>query len=206
MSWLPVNIVMITVWCYWISVLLMIARSRLKLRTQSGAVPRSFRERLMWILWVPTVLAWQVVPGLAYSSTSPLLSAPSWAVDNPYHLLNWFAVVAAIAAYGLTVPCWLALGSNWSLAIVPGKRSRLVTQSFYSRVRHPIYALGILLMAATLVVAPSPAMLLVGNSHLALDLLKSVTEEEFLKQKHGRSYLDYCRRTRRFFPWPAKTN
>jgi len=191
---------MIVVWCYWISVVVMILRSRLKLRTEAGAVPQSRLERWMWLLWVPTVIGWQVLPGLGYLSTLPVLRASQWAIDHPYHLVNWFAVAAAIIAYVLTVPCWLSLGSNWSLAIVPDKKTSLVTEGFYSRVRHPIYALGLLLMASTLVVAPSLAMLLVGTTHFALVLLKSANEEQFLKQKHGQAYLDYCHRTRRFVP------
>jgi protein-S-isoprenylcysteine O-methyltransferase Ste14 len=157
----------------------------------------------MWLLWVPTVIGWQVVPGLAYSSTLPGLRAPSWAIEFPFHLLHWPAVVAAIAAYVLTVPCWLALGSNWSLAVVPEKKSSLITKGLYARVRHPIYALGLLLLASTVVVAPSPAMLLIAASHFALVLLKASTEEQFLKQTHGQSYVDYCRSTGRFVPWPT---
>lgn len=206
MSRLPFHLVMFVVWLYWSSVVVMIVRSRTKLRAESGAVPRSARERWMWLLWVPTVVAWNVVPGLGYLYPQGWIRPLQWAIDHPYHLINWLAVAAAIIAYMLTVPCWLAMGSNWSLAIVPGKKTHLVTQGFYARVRHPIYALGILLMAATLIVAPSPAMLLVGISHLALALLKSVTEEQFLAHKHGQSYRDYCRRTRRFVPWPASAN
>lgn len=204
MSRLPFYIVMTTVWCYWASVLLMIIRSHLKHKTQAGAMPKSIVERWMWLLWVPTVIGWQVLPGLGYLTTLPVLRAPQWAVDHPYHLINWCAVIAAIVAYAFTAPCWLAMGSNWSLAIVPGKKTNLVTEGFYSRVRHPIYALGILLMLATVVVAPSPAVILVGLSHLGLVVLKSFNEERFLKQKHGRDYEEYCRRTGRFLPWPAR--
>jgi protein-S-isoprenylcysteine O-methyltransferase Ste14 len=160
----------------------------------------------MWLWWVPTVVGWQVLPGLAYSSDLPVLRASAWAVDHPWHPVNWVAVAAAFLAFGLTVPCWFALGSNWSLAIVPGKKSSLITTGLYSRVRHPIYALGILLAAATVVVAPSLAVLSVAASHYALVLLKAATEEQFLRQRHGQPYLDYCRRTGRFFPWPTKTN
>jgi protein-S-isoprenylcysteine O-methyltransferase Ste14 len=158
----------------------------------------------MWLLWVPTVAAWQVLPELAYSSSAPLLRAPQWVIAHPFHPIQWIAAVAAVAAYALTVPCWLALGSNWSLAIVPNKQSHLVTNGFYSKVRHPIYALGLLLMAATLTAAPSPAMLLVGAAHTTLVTLKAVNEERFLRCTHGQSYEDYCRRTSRFVPWPAR--
>jgi protein-S-isoprenylcysteine O-methyltransferase Ste14 len=197
---------MATVWCYWASVVVMIVRSRLKLKAAAGAVPKTGLESWMWLIWVPTVLAWQVLPGMGYISALPLLKAPQWAIDHPSAVLDWTAVVAAILAYALTVPCWLTLGSNWSLAIVPGKETRLVTRGFYARTRHPIYALGLVLMAATIAVAPSPAMILTGVSHLVLVLLKAANEERFLKQEHGQAYVEYCRRTSRFFPWSGKTS
>lgn len=204
MSRLPFIIVIATVWCYWGSVVLMILRSRLKFGASSGAVPRTIRERLMWLVWVPTVIAWQVVPGVAYISSHPMLRAPQWAVDRPNSTTNWLAVIAAVMAYVFTIPCWLTLKSNWSLAIVPEKSTQLVTHGLYARIRHPIYALGIVLLTATIIVAPSPAMLLVGIAHIILVLLKSESEERFLKEKHGQVYGDYCKRSGRYLPWPLK--
>jgi protein-S-isoprenylcysteine O-methyltransferase Ste14 len=197
---LPLQIVIYTVWLYWLSVVVMIARSRIRLGAEAGAVPRSTRERWMWLLWVPTVIAWLVLPDLAYNASSPVLRAAPWAIAHSNGAIYWLATVAAIVAYVLTVPCWLTLGSNWSLAIVPGKRTSLVTRGFYSKVRHPIYALGLLLMAATLVVAPSPAMALAATAHTALVILKASNEERFLRQEHGQCYVDYCHRTSRFIP------
>jgi protein-S-isoprenylcysteine O-methyltransferase Ste14 len=197
---LAVWIVAATVWCYWLSVVLMIVRSHLQHRTSAGAVPRTGRERGMWLFWVPTVLAWQVFPVMAYDSSMPLIRAPQWAVHQPIVLLDWLAVAAALAAYALTVPCWLALGANWSLAVVPHKQTTLITSGWYGRIRHPIYALGLLLMLATLAVAPSPAMLMAAMVHLTLVILKASNEERHLKQRHGQAYRDYCDRTGRFFP------
>ena len=104
---LPVTIVAITVWCYWLSVVVMILRSHLKLKSAAGAVPRTGLERWMWLIWVPTVIGWQVLPRLAYLTSLPLLRAPQWAMDHPNAVVDWLAVVAAILAYVLTVPCWV---------------------------------------------------------------------------------------------------
>ena len=84
--------------------------------------------------------------------------------------------------------------------MVPHKRTNLITTGWYGRIRHPIYALGLLLMLATVVVAPSPAMWLVAAVHLTLVLLKASGEERHLQQTHGQAYQDYCDRTGRFFP------
>ncbi len=204
MNRLPVWIVIVTVWIYWGSVVLMILRSRVKFGAASGAVPRTAREQWMWMVWVPTVIGWLVFPVLAWRCSHVLLRTPSWAADHRLALINWLAAAAAVLAYGLTVPCWLALKENWSLAIVPDKPSKLITHGLYSRIRHPIYAFGMLLLVATLVVAPSPAMLLTGIAHVTLVLLKSESEERFLRQKHGQAYGDYCNRSGRYLPWPAR--
>ncbi len=198
----PLAVIIVTsiVWCYWLSVLLMIVRSHWKHRTSAGAVPQTGGERKMWLIWVPTVLGWHLCPILAYYSSWPPIAAPRWFVDHRLVVLDVLAVLAALAAYALTVPCWLTLGSNWSLAVVPNKPTNLVTTGWYGRVRHPIYALGLLLMLATVMVAPSPAMLVVAGAHLTLVVLKIRSEERYLKQKHGQSYQDYCDRTWRFFP------
>ena len=195
-----VLIVSAAVWCYWLSVLVMIVRSHRRHQTSAGAIPRTNRERGMWLFWVPTVLAWQALPIMAYRLSLPLISVPEWIAEHPIPLLDIFAVVAALAAYTLTIPCWLTLGSNWSLAVVPHKQTSLVTTGWYGRIRHPIYALGLLLMLATVTVAPSPAMWMVAAIHLTLVILKSSGEERHLKQKHGQAYQDYCNRTGRFFP------
>ena len=200
MTRLPWIMVVSVVWCYWGSVVLMILRSRIKFGASPGAVPSTMRERLMWLFWVPTVIGWNVVPTLAYAAPYSLLRAPQWAFEHPHAAANWIAVIAAVSAYVLTVPCWLTLKSNWSLAIVPAKATELITHGLYKRIRHPIYALGILLLLATIIVAPSPAMLLFGVSHIILVLLIVESEEQFLIQKHGQLYGDYCQRSGRYFP------
>ena len=97
MSGLPFTLVMMTVWCYWISVVLMIIRSRMKHRTASGAVPRSRLESCMWVIWMPTVICWQVAPSMAFDSSHPMLRAPQWVIDHPQSAASWIAVLAAFS-------------------------------------------------------------------------------------------------------------
>ena len=92
------------------------------------------------------------------------------------------------------------MGKNWSMAIVPGKRCRLITSGMFSYVRHPIYALSILLMLATMAVTLTPAMTVVGIIHITMLFNKSVNEERYLTSVHGEAYADYCQRTGRFVP------
>ncbi|OHB80161.1 MAG: hypothetical protein A2V98_12295 [Planctomycetes bacterium RBG_16_64_12] len=198
---MPQNVVMVAVWSYWLSVVVMTIRSHLRYRTAAGGLPRTSRERWMWIVWMPAVLLWQILPYLASRSSHPLLATPELVMQYPgIEVVRWVAAVLAVLALGLTVPCWLSMGRNWSMAIVPRKRSRLITSGMFARVRHPIYALSILLMASTMIATATFAMTLVGTVHIVMICLKTFSEETYLRQLHGRQYADYCAQTGRFLP------
>jgi protein-S-isoprenylcysteine O-methyltransferase Ste14 len=152
----------------------------------------------MWRVWAPVVLLWQVLPNAALHSHHGALAPLTWWPRLP--AVPWIASGAAILALGLTIPCWLGMGTNWSMAIVPGKKTELLTRGPFRVVRHPIYSLSIVLMTATLAAFPSPAMLLAGVAHIAMLHLKARSEERFLLNTHSQSYADYCRRTGRFAP------
>jgi protein-S-isoprenylcysteine O-methyltransferase Ste14 len=201
MNDLPAVIVAITVWAYWACVVVLVIRSHLRFRTAAGAVPHTARERRMWRLWMPAVLAWQVLPALAASMAYPLVGLPHVVVEHSGLYAGRLAAAGVgVLALGLTIPCWLGMGRNWSMAVVPRKRSRLVTSGMFARVRHPIYALSILLMLATMAAVPTPAMIAVGLVHLWMLRDKALSEENYLRQLHGDEYAAYCARTGRFFP------
>ena len=105
-----------------------------------------------------------------------------------------------LAALVLSIDCWLRMGSNWRMAVTPDQQTSLVTSGLYSRVRHPIYALSILLMLCTVVVAPTLPVAAIGAIHIALMIAKALNEERFLCDRHGDSYRRYVRRTGRFLP------
>jgi len=80
---LPAILLMSTVWCYWFGVGVKIVRSRRESRDLAGLVPEQAFERAMWLIWVPMVAAWIVLPWLALNRTSPLLAVPSFAKEEP---------------------------------------------------------------------------------------------------------------------------
>lgn len=197
----PQTAVTLAVWSYWSCVCVLVVRSHLRFRTSAGGLPRTARERWMWALWVPAIVLWQILPAVAASSTSMPLATPELALTNPLlMILRLTAAAVGVIAFGLTIPCWLGMGKNWSMAIVPGKRCRLITTGMFTHVRHPIYALSILLMLATMLVTLTPAMTLVGVIHITMLSLKAASEERYLTLVHGDDYRDYCRKTGRFVP------
>ena len=115
-------------------------------------------------------------------------------------MLRWAAAgIGALCLHG-SIRAWRRMGRNWRMAVAPGQKTELVTGGPFARVRHPIYALSMLLMLCTLAVVPTLPLLLIAAVHITLMLLKAHNEERFLKGVHGAAYADYCRRTGRFVP------
>ena len=92
------------------------------------------------------------------------------------------------------------MGRSWSLAVVPGRRTALVQTGIYSWIRHPIYGLSMGLMICSFAVLPTLPMTVVAMIHVSVLVLKARSEEESLVALHGQTYVDYSRRTGRFFP------
>ena len=57
MADLPAAVLTATIWGYWGCVAAMIVRLRRKHGRGAGVVPRQTLERLMWLVWVPLVVA-----------------------------------------------------------------------------------------------------------------------------------------------------
>lgn len=201
--YLPQIVLTLSIWSYWLCVVALMIRSNVQYGSPAGGLPRTRRERLMWIAWFPLILLWQILPPLSLLSSHWLLAMPSLAERPLMQVVQWSASTVAVLAFMLTIPCWRRMGRNWSVAVVPQKKTRLVTEGLFARVRHPIYALSMLMMVSTVLVAPSPAVITMGAVHLTLIYVKTLGEETFLHQRHGPQYADYCSRTGRYLPRPV---
>jgi protein-S-isoprenylcysteine O-methyltransferase Ste14 len=197
----PLFVLAATVGTYWGTVALLVLYKRVRHGRSSGLLPRRGYEWRLWGLIVPIVLAWIILPILAGGSRSPWLGLPAWAHDGPWaHGLRWAAAALAVAFYLMSLCSWLALGRHWSMAIVPGQTSQLVTRGVYRWVRHPIYTLSMGLMLASAVVVPTVPMVVVACLHLVAMNLKARYEERHLKKSFGTAYADYCSQVGRFWP------
>ncbi|HKC44298.1 MAG TPA: isoprenylcysteine carboxylmethyltransferase family protein [Burkholderiales bacterium] len=191
----------ITIWTYWLCVVFMIVRIRRRTHRLAGVVPEQRAERLMWLIWVPLVGCWLVLPYLAGTQAHGALAVPEFARDDPvFANIRWAAAVCAVACLALTIECWSRMGKNWRMAVTPGEEPQLVTDGLYAYIRHPIYALSILLMSCSVLVVPTIPMVVVATVHILLMIAKARNEERFLLDKLGVRYAAYRERTGAFFP------
>lgn len=197
----PLFVLALTVTIYWATVVLLVLAKRLRHGRSAGLVPSQAYERRLWLLIVPVVTAWILLPILAGKDQLPWISLPSWAHSvTVVYGIRWAAAILAVGCYLLSLYCWLALGRHWSMAIVPQDTTQLVRRGLYRWVRHPIYGLSVTLMLASALVTPTVPMAVVACCHLIAMNLKASHEERHLTASFGSEYEQYCREVGRFWP------
>jgi protein-S-isoprenylcysteine O-methyltransferase Ste14 len=203
---IPTLLLGLTVTAYWMYVLRMVQRVRADAgRVQKVLIPAQRREKLMWIIWVPVIGGWFFTPlkvafGFGGRFDHMLLPA-SWAASGTVLAVRFAAVVVAVGCLALSIKSWRHMGRQWRMGIDPTQKLTLLVDGPFARVRHPIYALSILLMLCSVIVLPTPAMCFLAAIHITLMHIKARNEERFLLDTQGASYADYCRRTGRFIPF-----
>jgi protein-S-isoprenylcysteine O-methyltransferase Ste14 len=179
----------------------MIARVRRHTRKVVGLVPEQRLERLMWLVWVPLVTAWIFVPWATLTRSGTVPALPDFALrESVFAALRWVAALVAVIALAGTIRCWLRMGSDWRMDVGLERKTMLITDGLFARVRHPIYAFSILLMLCSAAIVPTLPMALIAAVHIVLMILKARNEERHLSALHGDAYAQYLRRTGRFFP------
>jgi len=197
----PLVLLTATIWTYWIGVGAMVVRLRRRMRKRVGLVPEQRVEQYMWLVWVPLVAAWNVLPWLALTRTQAPWVLPDFARgDALYAGLRWAAAIVAMASLALTIKCWARMGKDWRMDVSVAEPTTLITDSLFHYVRHPIYAFSILLMLCTAAIVPTPPMAVVAFIHVVLMNLKARNEERHLLKAQGDVYAQYLARTGRFFP------
>jgi protein-S-isoprenylcysteine O-methyltransferase Ste14 len=190
-----------TISAYWFGVGVMIVRVRRHTRRVVGVVPGQRLERMMWLIWVPLVAAWIVLPWLALDRVHGSLALPAFARGDPlYAAVRLAAAVIAVGCLAATIKCWARMGKDWRMAVTAEPNQALITDGLFARIRHPIYAFSILLMIATMVVVPTWPMIGLGVVHIALMVMKAGNEERHMLANHGDDYARYLARTGRFLP------
>ena len=161
-------------------------------------IPGERAGRWIRVLWIPTIVAWCVQPWLVlrnalHHSTQHV----AWIVAG------YFGAAICIGATIATFSCWREMGRSWRIGIDPQEKTELIFTGPFRIVRHPIYALSILLVLGTLVTTPTLLMLVIAIVHIACSQFEARREEAYLLGKHGRVYADYMKRVGRFFPRAA---
>lgn len=198
MTRLPLLLIGLTVLAYWARVARMARKAKRRTGNAGNFFPPEPLGRALRVLWVPVVGVWITLPMAgAVARDLPVLLTPVVATPPP---LVWGMSAVVVACAAATVACWRRMGKSWRMGINPAERTGLVCTGPYAHVAHPIYALSIAMMAATMAALPSPLMLAAGAVHVTLIVWEAVREERHLTGLHGNTYAEYRSRVGRFLP------
>ena len=194
---------------YWARVLRLAWKQKRRTGQAANLLPPEPLGRALRLIWFPTIALWVALPLLAGFATSDKRLQRTSAAFVPLYTsaaISWSGLAVAVASFVATWVCWRKMGRSWRMGINPDDKTRLVVSGPYALLRHPIYALSSLLMLCTMAILPTPAMLVVGLTHLALLQWEARREERYLTALHGDTYAQYASRTGRFLPrlrWPS---
>ncbi|HBH52586.1 MAG TPA: hypothetical protein DDY91_11905 [Planctomycetaceae bacterium] len=197
---LPATLIAATVCSYWTVVLLKLAVVRWRQHKTGALVPRLSTERRIWPVWIAAIVAWHALPLFATINWGTWYGLPNWALARGVVPIRWGAALLGLGCFAATIHCWIVMGRNWSVAVLPGQTKQLVTNGPFALVRHPIYALSILLMVCSVVAVPNLLLGVAAAIHITLMRRKSQIEEQFLANEFGPVWHAYAGRTGRFFP------
>lgn len=188
---------------YWGTVAVKARRLARKIGKDPNVIPREKVGRWMRLVWAPTVAAWCVQPWLAGLGLGQHTFWLRRRLSPTHPPALWAALLGtllAIVALVLTVVCWRRMGLSWRIGIDPNERTELIVLGPYRRVRHPIYALSILLMLGVLLAIPTLLMLLTAIIHVTMLQIEARREERHLVKIHGVQYEQYRQSVGRFIP------
>ena len=196
----------LTVTIYWGYVGRMVQRVRRDAgRVEKVLVPAQPLEKLMMVIWVPVIIGWMFNPiRVAFGYGGPneqMRVSPAIAASGGFLILRFVMAGVALGCLALSIKTWRHMGEQWRMGIDPTQKFNLLVDGPFARVRHPIYALSILLMICSVVILPCNTMFVLAAIHIVLMHIKARNEERFLLHSKGQPYADYCRRTGRFLPF-----
>lgn len=176
----------------------MVLRARRRDRRAANVLPPEPVGRAVRWIWTPVIGIWIVMPWIVAFGLGTRASAvrPLW----HFPMLRSIGAVLIVVAWLATRICWKRMGASWRMGIDPAEKTTLIATGPYAHARHPIYALSQLMMVCTVLVAPTPVMIVAASIHIALMQWEARREEAHLLKVHGQACHSYFAQVPRFIP------
>lgn len=178
---------------YWLTVFIKSVIITVKIGKAPNVLPKEWQGILSRIFMLPMIIYWLIVPWRTLLSNTP----------SPLPILSGFGAILACVALGLSYYCWHVMGNHWRIGIDPKEKTQVINNGPFKYSRHPIYALSILLMLATLLTLQSKQALLLSCIHFVLFYFEALREERYMLATHKEDYAQYAAKTARFFSFSA---
>ncbi len=107
-------------------------------------------------------------------------------------VVTLLGIAIVIPSMILLIIARFQLGSSFSLS---AQAKELRTTGLYSKLRHPVYVFGQLLLLGLVLCIKAPMFFLAWGLLVVMQILRAKREEEVLEAKFGDEYREYKKRT-----------
>jgi len=183
---------------YWAGVLIQAQRVRKQIGRSPNMTPRTGKERVLWLGWMLVIVGWIGQPFLVRVESAFACVRLCAACLQPFWLV--LGILLVLAGFAGTLWCYAIMGSAWRIGVNQAEKNQLVTDGPFARVRHPIYALQVVMLAGALFLLPTIFSAVLLALHLICVWLKAADEEAYLLATHGERYRAHIARTGRLVP------
>lgn len=195
--WLRKALVAAFALIYWAGVFLQTRRVRRLIGRPPNVKPRGPKETALWAGWFFVIAGWAGQPFLTGLQPGWLWSLITGLTHAATALLG---VVLVGIGYAGTLWCYTALGEHWRMGVNPREKTTLIRCGPYRWVRHPIYALQVVILAGVFLLLPTGFSAVLIGVHLLCVAIKALDEEAHLQKTCGIDYAAYAAATGRFLP------
>jgi protein-S-isoprenylcysteine O-methyltransferase Ste14 len=138
--------------------------------------------------------------------TAHLLLGEKWLPTNTLALFDTlpFKIVGVIVGILGLMLCRIAqvtIGKSWRVGIDEPATPGLITKGIYSFMRNPTYTGLYVMCAGVWIINPTILYSFWIVIFFIMMEFQVRCEEEYLEEKYGNSYLDYCKKTKRYIPF-----
>jgi protein-S-isoprenylcysteine O-methyltransferase Ste14 len=113
-------------------------------------------------------------------------------------VVAWCGVALCGVGILILVLSLVSFGKSFRVGIDVDEPGRLVTTGVFAVSRNPIYVGFFAFLLGQLLVSPDWVPLIYLAGAAALFHRQVLREEDFMRQRYGQEYADYCRRVRRY--------
>jgi protein-S-isoprenylcysteine O-methyltransferase Ste14 len=169
--------------------------SRVLLLRRTGTRAMHFGELDKTDFLIPPVALFYFYTVFAAAFGWPLASSQRFFQSTT---VAWFGVGLCLVGVLIVVLSLVSFGKSFRIGIDVDQPGRLVTTGIFAVSRNPIYAGFLVFLVGQLLVFPNWVPLIYLVAATGLFHRQVLREEEFMRQRYGREYAEYCRRVRRY--------
>jgi protein-S-isoprenylcysteine O-methyltransferase Ste14 len=168
---------------------------RVLLLRRTGTRAMHFGELDKTDFLIPPVVLFYFYTVFAAAFDWPLVSSQRFFRSTA---VAWVGVGLCLGGVLVLVLSLVSFGSSFRIGIDVDQPGRLVTTGIFAVSRNPIYVGFFLFLVGQLLVFPNWVLLAYLAGGTGLFHRQVLREEQFMRQRYGQEYVEYCSRVRRY--------